>query len=890
MTQRKKRLAWLALVVVVFVAARLSLPYLLRWTPVRRVLLARLEYAFGRPVQVDGFDVSLVRPRLQAIGITVAEDPRFGQEFFLGADSLSAGLDWAALLHGHLRFVRFTFTRPHLNVVVAADGAWNVETWLESRASAGNAAARGAGTSGRPRQIVVNAGRINFKRGADKQPFALVEVDGTLVPRDRGMWSMDFEARLLRAGVSLQEAGTVGFHGQLPEAGALPALEPGATTQQASPPAQFDLAWQRASLSDALRLLTGQDFGVRGSLEGSLSVRGPAATAAMTPTRTPGAGAPSADESAVFLSSGLGAGLLRWTFHGDLRLSGIHRWDFPLRPDHPAVNLTVEGAVAADRSLWELSKVTLDAPRSNLRANGVFARDSPEKTRFRFLSSSVHFDDLFAWYRAFHAGVADGVALDGFLGVDVETAGWPLRIERGVLATDGVRVTVPGVNKQWQLSHAALRATPQRAELSSVVLAMGDAGGSFRLTAKSPPKPGTPWQVLLSGDTERVEELFAAAVALGLESAKAWQARGTMHANLRANLHWQGIGQPWSAAPSGTVDLEAAELRSGALALPVQLARAHLELGAAGRRIRFSGAKFLGGEWSGTMHATPPSWTLPIAPAGPWDFVIEVSRLDTAEFDRWFAASPGVTRGSPIEDGQNAMRFAWPDAFEAHGRITVGEFAVGRLRMKNVKAKMSLADHSVEISPGDADFFGGKVHGNFRAAFDATPSYDVDAQFDRVDLAALTTVGRTFADCCAGKMSGRIQLTASGAGLDGLLESLKGEGTANLAGAELRTLDLAQSREAGTSKTGSTAFRDVKAHFTVDAPEIFFDLLRLDYGGQADLVTGYVTFADALRLTLHHLDSAPGDDMAATFERVFRITGTLGAPQLAPIPLADKPR
>jgi hypothetical protein len=530
--------------------------------------------------------------------------------------------------------------------------------------------------------------------------------------------------------------------------------------------------------------------------------------------------------------------------------------------------------------MWEFGKATLDAPRSSLRASGVISQDSPGKTRLRFLSSSIHLDDLLAWYRAFHGGVADGVAVDGYLGVDVEAAGWPPAIERGVLATDGARIIVPGISKPCLVSHASFRATPQSSELSPMIFTFGESGDSFRLTAKSPPAPSTVWQAAVSGATRHAEELFAGAVALGLKNEQAWRVRGA----LSANLHWQGTRRPWSSAATGTVDLEDVDLLSGALALPVHVPHAHIEMAAGERRIHFSAAQFLGGEWAGSVRARTP--------AGPWEFNVEAGHLDTAEFGRWFhsSAAAELADGTAVGAGRDAVKFAWPETFAANGRLTVGDLDVGRLKLKKLKAAVSIADHNIELSPGEAEFFGGKVRGSFRAALEGAPLYDVDAKFERVDLGALASVGRTFGDCCSGKISAAIQLTAKGVGHDDLLKSLKGEGTANIQGAELRTLDLAQSREAGASREGGTSFRTVTAHFTIDAPEIFFDTLRLDYGGESDLVTGFVSFNDALRLALHHLDSSAGDNSAATFERVFRITGSLGAPQLAPIPLAEKPR
>ena len=859
-------MARLALVLLAGLLLELGIPLVLRWSPIRRALRARLEYAFGRPVEVGWFDFRLFRGlRLEAHAITVAEDPRFGQEFFLYADGLTAGLDWPALLRGRLRFARFTFTRPSLNVVIAPGGAWNVEVWLESRATAGNAAALGAASPARPRQIVVREGRINFKRGLDKQPFSLVGVAGTLAPEAGGLWRMEFVARLLRAGVALQEAGTLRFLGRLPEAGALPPAQPAGGPPAAMAPAQLDLAWQRASLSDALRLVTGDDRGVRGSLEGTLSVRGPVIRPAEdADLRGEIATSPAAQSS-------------MWSFRAALRLSGIHRWDLALRRDHPAVNLEVEGAVAANRSRWEFTKVTLEAPRSSLRARGTFARDNPEETHFRFLSSSIHIDDLFAWYRAFHTGVADGVALDGYLGVDVETSGWPPRIERGALATDGARVLIPGIKKGFELGRAVLRITPKGAELSPLTLSMGDASGNFHLSARSQPGPGSPAQAVLTGETERVEELFAAVAALGLTHAQGWRAEGAV----RARLRWQGTGAPWRLAPSGTLDFEDVDFRAGALALPIHVASAHVEMTAADRRVRLSAAEFLGAQWSGTLNAKTF--------AGPWSFSLGADRLDTAEFGHWF---PARAAGGPIEssllgDEFDAGRLAWPESFAATGRLTVGEVAIGRLRLGKLNATASVANRRLEFSPADAEFYGGRVRGTFRVGFGPAPRYDVDAQFERVNLAALTDPHPTLQGCCSGTGSGNLTFTARGVGREALLKSFEGKGTAEVLGAKVHSIDLRSSIESGAAQVGISDFsRIASAKFSIGSAQTNLEFLTLS--GPQGAVEGKGTISLSGALDLDLIFSPPGKSVssAGRVTTRFLLAGTVASPQLA---LASRP-
>src|SRR5208282_5982466 len=104
---------------------------LVRTHRVHGYLVAHLERAFGRQVEVVSFDARILpSPRLDANGVTVGEDPSFGHEYFLRAEHLSAGLRWMGLLHGHFEFGTMSLNKPSLILVRNVEGRWNLERWL----------------------------------------------------------------------------------------------------------------------------------------------------------------------------------------------------------------------------------------------------------------------------------------------------------------------------------------------------------------------------------------------------------------------------------------------------------------------------------------------------------------------------------------------------------------------------------------------------------------------------------------------------------------------------------------------------------------------------------------------------------------------------------------
>ena len=108
-----------------------SVNLVLRTHRVRQAMIGHLERTFGRRVEVRSFSASLLPlPSLDADGISVGEDPAFGNEYFLRADRLSARLRLLGLLAGRFEFGTLSLDRPSLILVKSADGRWNLERWL----------------------------------------------------------------------------------------------------------------------------------------------------------------------------------------------------------------------------------------------------------------------------------------------------------------------------------------------------------------------------------------------------------------------------------------------------------------------------------------------------------------------------------------------------------------------------------------------------------------------------------------------------------------------------------------------------------------------------------------------------------------------------------------
>src|SRR5260370_17346891 len=110
-------------ITAILIAAQLGASFLARAHSVHSYLIAHLERAFGRTVKVRDFNFSLLpTPPLNAEQVSIGEDAAFGNEYFLRAERLTAGLRWSGLLRGHFEFGTLSLSRPSLILVPNARG------------------------------------------------------------------------------------------------------------------------------------------------------------------------------------------------------------------------------------------------------------------------------------------------------------------------------------------------------------------------------------------------------------------------------------------------------------------------------------------------------------------------------------------------------------------------------------------------------------------------------------------------------------------------------------------------------------------------------------------------------------------------------------------------
>jgi hypothetical protein len=865
LTLRKWWKVGLAIVLLILVI-QAGVSVVARTHRVHAYLVAHLERAFGRPVEVRSFDARIL-PSLQlyADGVTVGEDPAFGHEYFLRAEHLSAGLRWFGLLRGHFEFGTLSFSKPSLILVRNSQGRWNLEQWLPPAKAISSQGARvygplpPAATANRLKRIEFDEGRVNFKNEEDKLPFAFTGVSGSVDQVSRGRWQLQLEAQPWRSGVLLQSAGMIRVNGDL------------AGTSARLQPAQITLHWSEASLADVFRLFRGQDYGLRG-------VFALDATAKSDGTKRDDA-----------KSDGPGD----WIYSVQARARQIHRWDLTERADNPPLNLNIKGRWNIGTGILLADQVVVEGPRSNLR--GVLRYAAPAM-ELRLDSMGIQASDLLATYRAFQPGVAEGVTAEQYFTGGMILRGWPLVLESAALSSSGGIVRVPGFEEAIRIGQVkggsergALAFGPVRVALGGevrdvinpkrrrVALAMDNAA-DLTFTQDLNTHAGS---LSIEGNIFKVENFLKLAAALGRPLNHGWELSG----QATAVTQWQWK-EPFKGRWNGMVALNKASLAVAGLNQPLNLGEARFDW-LDGRRIaRALRVGGFGGTWMGVIEETPGS----DSGTGPnWKFNLIVDQLNAAELDRWVGprARPnwlqrllGSVLGevTPATPASELVR-----RIDAEGELHITRLTIEKLRLENVLAKGSLRNLKLEVPEAEAEWAGGKVLAKIDANFLPRPRYEITAELDRVNLAKLPVAGR-MAEHVSGAASGDLELKTSGVGREELLQNLNGRGVVHLKKVELRGWDVPASVADGAARAGNSQWPAGECAFLVRDRNIVLQWLQLNAGREQTSVEGTLSFgSDAdLSVSTHAVEkSKVQPEKVSGREHVLKISGPLDGPRIS---------
>lgn len=865
MSTVRKWWKWALAIAALLATAQIGASMLVRTRRVRAYLTVRLARAFGRPIEVRRFAVSLLPvPRLDAEQVTVGEDPDFGNEYFLRADGLSASLRWTGLLRGHFELGTLSLSRPSLILVRNSAGAWNLQSWLPS--SRGTRKVTGlygppspAPSVNRLQKIEFDEGRVNFKIVDEKLPFAFIGVSGSVDQVAPGRWQLSLEAQPWRSGVVLQSVGTLHLQGGV------------AGTSARLQPAEISVHWEEVSLADLFRLLHGNDYGVRGllTLDGTMKSDGSASNA--------------------------GVQAEDWRFTVEARTSQIHRWDLGERSDNPRLRIGVTGLWNAPTGKARVERVTVEGPRSNLRGTATYQTGPAGGFELHVDSAGIQAMDILAWLRAFQPGIDDGVSADQFFTGALALRGWPPEVEHAAVSSNGGVLRIPGLKLPIHIGAVrggrernALVFEPVRVMLGGTARdgpsskkrrpgAAGENSADLTFEQDLSTSQGT---ISVEGQIQKSEEFLKTAAAFGHPLNHGWELSG--EAAVAARWEWS---RPFEGTWSGRVVFTKAKLAVAGLNQPLDIQGSTLTWDQGRRSVDATKVNGFGGTWSGSIMEASGALD---DKAPRWIFHFAVDRMNTAELDRWVGprARPNWLQrllasflgGSAPSSGGSAL----VRRVNAEGDVDVGELSIEQLLFTQVHAAASLRNFELEVPEADAQWAGGLVHAQVHAAFAPRPQYEIRARLEHVNLTGIPGASRAL-ERVTGFASGTVELETHGVGRDELLQTLAGSGDVQLKSVAIRGWDVDASLADGQPHAGTSRWTSGSGTFTMRNRAVTVTNLKLESGPVETLLQGSVSFARDADLTM---EAALGGKKAGRTRgtiqagRVLKIFGPLDGPRV----------
>lgn len=270
MLERRVVAVYLLLLALLLLAL---VPPLINVNRFKHRIVTSISTTLGRPVHLDRVSLNVLPfPGFTLENFVVAEDPAFGSEPIIRANTVRVRLRIASLWRRKIEFSTISLDDPSLNLVHNSQGRWNFESILHqtSQISAAPTGQLRAGSEPRFPYVEATGARINVKSGVEKLPFALTDADLALWLPAPERWNLRLKGLPSRTDTNASDTGTVSVEGTL-----------GRAATFAETPLDLNIVWQHVPLGEASTVVLGRDIGVRGELDLAFAAQGTAENAAV---------------------------------------------------------------------------------------------------------------------------------------------------------------------------------------------------------------------------------------------------------------------------------------------------------------------------------------------------------------------------------------------------------------------------------------------------------------------------------------------------------------------------------------------------------------------------------------------------------------------------------
>ena len=778
------------------------LPTLLSTERYRHRLELGLEQFLHRPVTFGRASFRLLpRPGVAIEDAVVREDPAFGAEPFARIDHIECDLRWRSLWRTRLEFARLKLERPNLNIVRTKQGEWNIESLLVKSGLAGSPGAAASNGEAPPAfEVAIEDARLNFKIGADKKPFAIVELGARLnLDPARGRIQFRLAGNPVRSDLPLPTPGKLELEGEWRPGDGLGGV------------LDARLRTRDALLYNWIPLLSGYNPEIYGVLDSDTRIQG---------------------------------SLRVMKFQGDATLAQVHRADLIPPAGALPVSLRFRGEFDRNRKRALLESVEATLADSRLHLSGA-VEQIPESPALDLVVAleRARLEDLQALSRRlwrYPAGVQLAGRVDGLLSVQ---GPWRERRYGGFLGARDMRLSTSAGS--FPVSELALRIDRRGARLAPVTVSLAPRLGVTVEGAVYPAGPAPKrrkgflparYELKFAAKSFELNEVIRFARSLGIASAQRFDGRGIGTASFTLT------GTAWPPARptlAGKGEIRAARFVVPGLTEPLNVPRA---------TVQANGDHLVASPLTAVMGTSVFTGRLEHqgARSEPWHFDLRANALSVEQGALWFdvlGLRPplALLDRLPGLNSQAAQRSAASGLFSllnARGRFATPLLTYRSLTFKDFQATIDLAGRILRVAPASFQAGGGRGQGKAELNLTASPAA-ISGEVTMAGVRIPTLAGRLPPALrqAHGLISGTARFQTRGLSRSEMGASLQADGKARLEKVTLGDFDplLALSRQmpGGTLEParGEVAVRPAEIEFTVRDRRINFARQRLDIEG-----------------------------------------------------------
>jgi hypothetical protein len=802
-----------------------------------------ISLALGRQVDVGYVYIRLLpRPGFDLKNFVVRDEPAFSAEPILRSAEATAAVRLTSLLRGRLEIARLSLSEPSLNLVRNTEGHWNLENLLERAAKTQIAPTSKAKTETRPGfpYIEADGGRINFKFGAEKKPYALTEADFALWQDSENTWGMRLKARPLRSDFNLTDTGLINVNGSWQRADSLRAT-----------PLQFSMQWDRAQLGQVSKLAYGSDKGWRGAVKISATLKG-------TPADL------NVDSNASVQDFRrydiVGGGALRLAARCSGHYSSVDRRLSNVACEAPVGDgaITVQGSIAGVGSrIYDLVVKAQDVPMQSLVE---FARHAKKDIPDDLVATG----NLDADVKIRPQSAADGthVVWEG----GGETLGF--RVGSGLTNTELFLDRVPfAVSSGENLEQKAkVHTRGERQIVQSPAETHVDVGPfSIALGRPTPAVvggwvSGSGYNLAIQGEAQ-VRRLLQLARTVGLAVPRP-AADGIAKMDLQIAGSWSGFKSPKA---TGRAQLHSIRAEVRGLNAPLEIGFASLLLAQDEINIQNVTASVADSTWTGSL-------VLPRQCAGPGtcpvQFDLHADEIALEKLDQLLNPHPRRRPWYRFLSAAPQPRTPYLASLHAIGKLTASRVVIPKLVASRVTANVELESGKLQLSDLRGDLLGGRHLGEWKADFMTKPPvYSGSGTLERIALGQLAEAMHD--GWVTGTARATYRATTSGLSAAELFSSAS-------ATLQVEVRDGLLPHIALVNSTGPLQMRRLVGRLVLRAGQFEIQEGKLETASGIYRLSGTASLAGALDVKLAH-DVAHG----------FNITGGLTEPHVAPVTPAE---